>query len=327
MILVKDAVVQHRPLGRDGVDTLSILDLAAVHQRVFELALACGDAVAPRVDRDIAAALANRRARHIHRRVARADDGDAVAEMVDIRVLEVVDRIVTVAERFAVNAKALRTPCTRAHKDCLVAVAEQVVHRERAADRCVRADVDAERAQLFAVAVNGRGRQTKIRDAVAQHASNLLHALEDRDTVALLRELDCDHDARRPRADHGDVVSVVGFAREDELVEVGVRDVVLDARDLDRRAAPSLNAVALALRVVVADERAEDAHRIVVVEHRARLVDLAVEEEADHLRHVRLHGAALHAAERLFALEAAACLVDDVNSHDEWLLSLYCIAS
>ena len=102
---------------------------------------------------------------------------------------------------------------------------------------------------------------------------------------------------------------------------------MLDARDLDRRTAPPLNAVALALRIVVTDERAEDTHRIVVVEHRARLVDLAVEEEPYHFGDIRLHGAALDAAERFLALQTAACLVDDVNSHDEWLLSLCCIAS
>jgi hypothetical protein len=72
---------------------------------------------------------------------------------------------------------------------------------------------------------------------------------------------------------------------------------------------------------VVADERAENAHRIVVVEHGARLVDLAVEEEADHLGHVGLHRAALDSAQGLFALETAPRLIDNVNSHSKWLLS------
>ena len=66
---------------------------------------------------------------------------------------------------------------------------------------------------------------------------------------------------------------------------------------------------------MVTYERAKDTHRVVVVEHCTRLVDLAVEEETDHLRHVGLYGAALNAAERFFALEAAAGFVDDMNSH------------
>ena len=91
---------------------------------------------------------------------------------------------------------------------------------------------------------------------------------------------------------------------------------MLNTGDLDGRTAPSLNAVSLALCVVVADERAEYAHRVVVIEHRTRLVDLAVEEEAYHLGDIRLDGAALDAAERLLALEAAPRLVDYMNSHD-----------
>ena len=90
---------------------------------------------------------------------------------------------------------------------------------------------------------------------------------------------------------------------------------MLDARDLDRCAAPPLYAVALTLGIVVADERAKDTHRVVVVEHRARLVDLSVEEQADHLRDIGLYGTALDTAEWFFALEAAPCLVNDMNSH------------
>jgi hypothetical protein len=66
---------------------------------------------------------------------------------------------------------------------------------------------------------------------------------------------------------------------------------------------------------MVADQGAEHTHGIVVVEHRTRLIDLPVEEEADHLRDICLHGAALQAAQRLFALEAAPRLVNYVNSH------------
>ena len=45
----------------------------------------------------------------------------------------------------------------------------------------------------------------------------------------------------------------------------------------------TLDAVALALLFVVADERADDAHRVIDEEHLARFVDLAVEKEANHL--------------------------------------------
>ena len=220
-----------------------------------------------------------------------------------------------VAKRLAGNFKSLGAPCARPHEDRLVPVAEEIVHAQRTADGRVRTDVDAECSQLFSIAIDCGGRQTEIGDAVAQHTADLLHPLKDRDAVSLLRELHRDDDARGTRADDGDVVTIVGLARENELIEVGVGDVVLDARDLDRRAAPSLNAVALALRVVVADEGAENAHRIIVVKHCACFVDFPIEEETDHLRDVGLNRASLDAAERLFTLETAACLVDYMNGH------------
>lgn len=81
-----------------------------------------------------------------------------------------------------------------------------------------------------------------------------------------------------------------------------------------------LDAVAFALLLVVADEGADDAHRVVDEEHLACFIDLSVEEEPDHLGDIRLSRAAFEAAERLLALEAAACLIDDMDGH---VLSLF----
>ena len=149
--------------------------------------------------------------------------------MVDIGVLEIVDGKVAVAERLAMNAETLGAPCTCPHEDGLITVAEEIVDADCTADGRVRTDVDAERQEFLGVAVKRRGRQTKVGDAIAQHAADLLHPLEDGHAVAFLCQLDRDDNARRPRPDDGDIVSVVGLAREDELVEIGVRDIVLDA--------------------------------------------------------------------------------------------------
>ena len=139
-----------------------------------------------------------------------------------------------VAKRLSTDTETFCAPRACPHKDGLVAVTKEIVHRKRTTDRRVRADVDAERVELFLVAVKGRGRQTKIGDAVAQHSADALHPLKDRDTVALLCKFDRDDDSGRTRTDDGDIVSVVGFALKHELVEIGVRDVVFDARDLNR---------------------------------------------------------------------------------------------
>ena len=64
-----------------------------------------------------------------------------------------------------------------------------------------------------------------------------------------------------------------------------------------------------------ADERADHAHGIVFKEHGASLVDVPVEEEADHFRYIRLSGTALQPAEGLFALETALGFIDYMDCH------------
>ena len=193
--------------------------------------------------------------------------------------------------------------------------------------------MDAELVELFLIAVEDGFRQAEVRDAVAQHAADLVHALEHRDVVAELRELHRDRDAGRARADDRDVLPLGRLALQHGLVEVGLGDIVLDRRDLHRRAAAPLDAVALALGLVVADEGADHAQGVVLEQHGTGLIDIALQEEADHLRDIGLDRAAVHLAHRFLALQAAPRFVDNMDSHfvspvsfciqDYLLLSLY----
>ena len=233
--------------------------------------------------------------------------------------MQIVDGEVAVAEAFALDAEAARTPDARTDEDGVVPVGKKRVERQKAANRAVGTDADAELAQLFLIAVENAQRQTEVGNAVAHHAADLVHALEDRHVVALLRELDGDGDAGRTRADDGDGLPRRRRTLQGDAVEVGIRDVVLDAGNLDGGSFAQLDAVALALLLMVADERADDAQGIVLEEHGARLVDAAFKKEADHLGDVRLHRTALDAAQGLFALEAAARLINDMDCHEDHL--------
>ena len=314
-LLIERALAEERSVRRELRDAEAVLDLDAVGERVVELALARARPLAAAVDGHVLAAHAHGRARDVHRGVARADDGHAVAELVDLGVLQVVDGVGDIAEALAFDMEAARLPGAGADEDRVEAIGEEVVEVERLADRRVRADLDAERLQLRLIALEDGLRQAELRDAVAHHAADLVLALKDRDVVALLREAHGDGDARGARADDGDLLVLRWLALEHGPVEVGVGDVVLDARDLHGASLAALDAVALALRLVIADEGADDAHRIVREEHRARLAALAGEEQADHLGDIGLRGAAREAAKRFFALQAAARLVDNMYSH------------
>ena len=233
--------------------------------------------------------------------------------------MQIIDGEVAIAETLSFDAEAARTPDPGTDEDGVVPIGKQRVERQKVANRAVGTDTDAEFTQFFRIAVEDAQRQTEVGDAVAHHAADLVHALENRHVVALLRELDSDGDAGRSRTDDGDGLPRRRRTLQDDAVEVGVGDIVLDAGDLDGGSFAQLDAVALALLFMVADERADDAQRIVLEEHCARIVDAAFEKETNHFWDVRLYRASLDAAQGLFALEAASRLVNDMDCHEDHL--------
>ena len=77
-----------------------------------------------------------------------------------------------------------------------------------------------------------------------------------------------------------------------------------------------MNAVALALIFVVANQRADDTHRIVFTEHAPGFNGLTREEQANHFGDVGLNRAAFEFAKRLLALQTTPSLFNDVCSHN-----------
>ena len=77
---------------------------------------------------------------------------------------------------------------------------------------------------------------------------------------------------------------------------------------------PAQDAVAGALRLMVADDGADDGHGVVGEELRACVHHLVLAELLDDLRNGGVNGAAL-LAEGTFALETAVCFGDDSKSH------------
>ena len=88
-------------------------------------------------------AVADGGARHVHGRVACADDDDPIAQVVDIGVLQIVDGVVHVAEALALDVQRVGPPDAGADEDSLVAVAEQILNFQRLAHVGVGADLDA----------------------------------------------------------------------------------------------------------------------------------------------------------------------------------------
>lgn len=77
--------------------------------------------------------------------------------------MQIVDGEMAVAEAFALDAEAARTPDAGADEDRFVAVIEECVKCQCATDTGIRADVDAELGQFLLIAVEDGLRQAEIR--------------------------------------------------------------------------------------------------------------------------------------------------------------------
>ena len=174
----------------------------------------------------------------------------------------------------------------------------------------------AQRPKFFLIAIQDFLRQAELGDAVTKHAADFILPFKDGDVVALPREAHRHGQSRGAAADDGDLLPFVRLPRHHETVEIGVGNVMLDARNLYRaaRLLPQ-HAVALALPFMVADQRAKDAHRVVVEKKRPRLVQIPFEEKLDHFRNVCLQRAAILTAGRFVALLATPRLADNMDRH------------
>ena len=176
--------------------------------------------------------------------------------------------------------------------------------------------MDAQRPEFLLIAIQDFLRQAELGNAVAEHAADLVLPLKDGDVVALPCKTNRHGQPRRAAADDGDLLPLVRLPRRHEAVKIRVGNVMLNAGDLYRtvRFLP-LDAMPFALPFMIADQRAKNAHRVIVEKHRAGLVQIAFEKQLDHFGNIRLHRAAVLAAGRLAALQAAPRFADNMDRH------------
>ena len=311
-LFVKLVVGEDNAVVEDLHRGLHHLKLHALELCVAGLVVARGDLVAAVENRDIVRALADGGPGAVHGGVAGADDDDALTHVEGLGACQVVDGKGHMAQGLALDVQGLRTPETGADEDALVAVAEQVIQADRAADGGVGAKLDALELQVAVgdVVKHGVGK-AKVRDAVAHDAADLVLAVKDRDIVTVAVQDDGDGDARGAGADDGDLAPVGGGGAGLHLVCIGGGDVVFDDGEMHRHILDTADAVPLALLFVIADDGADGGERIVLKEHPARVVQLAVLQKPDDLRDVGMDRAAL-AASRLLAAQTAVGFLHDM---------------
>ena len=298
-----------------------VQEIHALQFGVAGLVIAGGDFFGDGEALHMAAAVAYGGTRHIHGRVARADDDDAVPQMVHIGVLQVVDGVMHMAKALALDFQRVGTPHAGADEDGLVAVPEQVVHLEGLAHIGVGTHLDVLEAQMAVLEiVQHRLGQAEFRDAVAQHAADLVVALKDGHIVAVAGQNDRDGQTGRAGTDDGHPLAVRLCRAVGHLAGIGGGNVVFNDGKVHRRALDAADTVTLALVLVVADEAANGGQGVVLKQHPARLIELVVLEQADDLRDVGVDGAALLTA-GIFAPQTVVGFVHYVQCHDVLLVS------
>ena len=156
--------------------------------------------------------------------------------------------------------------------------------------------------------------QTELRDAVAQHAADLIVAFKNSHIVAVAGQDDRDGQTSRAAADDGGLFAVGGGGTFGHLAGVGRGNVVLDDREMHRCTLDALHAVALALVLVVAHQRADGGQGVILKQHLAGVVQFVILQQADDLGDVGVDGAALLAA-GLFASKAMVGFIHYMQCH------------
>ena len=109
-LLVEMAFAQHRSLRRDGIDGFVVLEFYAIRLCIFEFPATGRNFVMAGVDCYITASFSDCRPGHIHCRVSGPYDGDGIAELIDIWILQIIYGEMAVPQTFAADSEQARPP-------------------------------------------------------------------------------------------------------------------------------------------------------------------------------------------------------------------------
>ena len=211
---------------------------------------------------------------HIHGRISYADDGHPVAQVVGIRVCQIVDGKMDISQGLSLHSQGFGTPNAGSDEDALITVPEQILNLQGAADGGVGTDFDSDFQQFLFVPLQNGFRQTEFRNSILKYAANFISGVKNRHTVALLGQHDGDGNARRTGADHRHLLPVPGRTFHLNPLKASIGNIVLDAADMNRLSFSSQNTVSLALILVIADHRTYQGHGIIFKQHSRRFLQL-----------------------------------------------------
>ncbi len=263
-------------------------------------------------------------ARRVHGHVAAADDHRIFThlhgrirfgEMIRLHEVDARQKLIGgihAVEVFARNAlKPRKSRATADEHRVEPLFFEQFVQRDRAADDHVGLDFDPDVLQGFDFVPHELLGQTKLRNAVNEHAAGRMQRLEHRDLVAELAQIARTGQPRGAAADDRDLFAVIrqGFRGLGAVRHCIVRHETLEPADADGLALDAAHALLLALRLLRADAAANGGQRVGGADDLVGLHELTFRYELDKLRNPYVHRAAGNAG-LMLAVEATLGFVD-----------------
>ena len=215
------------------------------------------------------------------------------------------------------NAEKDRQSRAGGHKDrVVVLVLHQLVDGDALADDHVGLELDAHPAQVVHLALDNRLGQAKLRDAVDQHAAQLVQSLKDAHAMALLDQVS--GGAQSPAGPLPTMATLLPVARRvggQSKLAAGalvIGDEALQVADGHGRALLAQHAAALALVLLRADAAGDGGQRVVLAQLGRRGKIVARIDQRHDLLDLHAHRAIDDAA-GLGALDAARGLGESVG--------------
>ena len=158
--------------------------------------------------------------------------------------------------------------------------------------------------------------KTEIRNAVFQHATDLIVVIKHGDVISVPGQLNGGSETRRACADDGDLFAFLFDLFDLHAVKVGIGNKPLDIVERDRCAFVIENTVPCALCFMVTDDGADHRHRIVVKKHLACFHQTVFLEFPDDLRNRGMDGTTF-LTHGFPALEATIGFCENANGHEQ----------
>ena len=236
--------------------------------------------------------------------------------IVDIGVVQIVDRIEDMAEGLSGHAELARLPGTGSKEHAAIAVIKQILYTGGSAQLEIGTEHDAHVAHSAIVAVQDRLGKTEFRNTVAENTADLLSSLEYSYFIAAAGQDDRDRDTRRASADNTDLHAVRRGVAQVQSLKTGIRNIVLYRRKVNGLSLNTAHTVPFALALVIADQRTYNRQRVILKEDLCRLHHLVFLKQADDFRNIRLNRASLHTAAGILALQAAIRFINYMYGHN-----------